>query len=382
MFFFKRLRLMSTQNQTKDELPDIQENKLPTWAVVIRLVIETIDRLIWLVVLGIIAAIIGTLIVSQQPKVPVSENVYEPVINPVHWEQIDQAITSDLIAAHNEVEQYASAKLDAWISELMVKVDNNFIPWYFGYWNQQALGVQSLFQTAYRWINGNAPTAEEKLNQVIETEFTNRVMQPQTAQLQIQLLTDESVNLYIKNIQNRLDITQKNFQVPQERWQQHLQDIALITRHTEGNRGVSLAFKSVGSTSVAGGIVAERALVKTGAKTLTKTVGKTVGKFTGKTVAKVIGKAGSAAGEAVGEAVAIATAPIVGPVLGVVIIGWDLIDHYQTRKVNEPILRRDIEDYLKKMEMVILNDNSTGIMSAIHDLELQVSKSLASPVKG
>ena len=191
---------MSEQNQSKDKLSDVQEKELPTWAVVIRLIIETIDRLIWLVVLGIIAAIIGTLIISQPPKVAINPDVYNPIIKPVQWEQVDQAIQSDLIAAHNEVEQYASSKLDTWISELMVKVDDNFIPWYFGYWNQQALGLKSLFQTAYRWFNGNAPTAEETLNQIIETEFTNRVLQPQTAQLQIKILTDESVNLYIKNL--------------------------------------------------------------------------------------------------------------------------------------------------------------------------------------
>jgi len=376
---------MSDQSESIDKLQDKDhddvEKKLPAWAVIIRLVIEGIDRIIWLIVLGIIAAIIGTLVVSQQPKLAVAPPVYAPVVNPVRWEEVDQTIRSDLVAAHNTVEQYASKKLDLWVDGLMEKVDSSFLPWYFGYWNQQSLGVKSLFQTAYRWVNGNALTAEDKLNQVIETEFTNRVLQPQTAQLQIQMLTDESINLYTSTLQNKLDITQQQFKIPRSRWQQHLQDIALITRTTEGNRDVSLAFKSVGSTTVAGGVVAERVLAKTGAKTFSKAVGKSVGKFTGKAVAKVVGKAGGAAGEAIGEAVAIVAAPVVAPLIGIGIVAWDLVDHYQTRKVNEPILRRDIAEYLARMKSVILSDNTTGIMSAIHELELKVSESLHTPDK-
>jgi len=364
------------KKQDKSQQDDL-DKKLPAWAAIIRLIIETLDKLIWLVVLGIIAAIIGTLVVSQHPKVSAILPTDIPIINPVRWDEVDQAIRSDLEAAHNKVEQFASKKLDVWTDELMVKVDNSFLPWYFGYWNQQALGVQSLFQTAYRWFNGNAPTAEEKLNQVVETEFTNRVLQPQIAQLQIQKLTDESLNLYINTLQSELDITQKRFKIPQIRWQRYLQDIALVTRATESNRGTSLAFKSAGGTAIAGGVAVERGLAKVGGKTLTKTVGKSVGKFTGKTVAKVIAKAGGTAGEAVGEAVAVATAPIVGPILGAAIVAWDLIDHYQTRKVNEPILRAEIKEYLTSMKAIILNDSSMGIMSAIHDLEVQVSKSLS-----
>jgi hypothetical protein len=377
---------MSDQSKSVDNLQekkyDESEEKLPTWAVIVKLAIEGIDRIIWLIVLGIIAAIIGTLVVSQQPKLAVTPPVYEPVVHPVRWEDVDQTIRSDLIAAHNTVEQYASKKLDVWVDDLMAKVDSNFLPWYFGYWNQQSLGVQSLFQTAYRWFNGNALTAEDKLNQVVETEFTNRVLQPQTAQLQIQRLTDESINLYVSTLQNRLDITQQQFKIPQSRWQQHLQDIALITRTTEGNRDVSLAFKSVGSTTAAGGVVVERALAKTGAKTFSKAVGKSVGKFTGKAAAKMVGKAGGAAGEAIGETVAIVAAPVVGPIIGIGIVAWDLVDHYQTRKVNEPILRRDIAEYLTQMKSVVLSDNTTGIMSAVHELELKVSESLHVPEKG
>jgi hypothetical protein len=202
-------------------------------------------------------------------------------------------------------------------------------------------------------------------------------LQPQIAQLEIETLTNETRNVYINTLENKLNITQQSLKISQPRWQRHLEDITLITRSSESNRGTSLAFKSIGSTSVAGGVVVERVLAKTSAKTFSKFAGKTVSKFTGKTVAKVLGKAGGVASEAVGEAVAVATAPIVGPILGIGIVAWDLIDHYQTRKVNEPILRREIKEYLTKMEANVLNDNNTGIMSAIYHLELQVLKSLS-----
>lgn len=366
---------MNEQDQKKDNSIKDPDDKLPTWAVIIRLIIEMADKVIWLVVLTIIAAIIGTFVISQSPKRVVSPPPV--IIQSLDWRKVDSAIRSDLENAHKIAEQFASNKLDGWVDELMIKVDDSFLPWYFGYWNQQLLGIQSLSQTAYHWINGNAPTAEEKLNQIVEGEFTNRVLQPQIAQLEIETLTNETRNVYINTLENKLNITQQSLKISQPRWQRHLEDITLITRSSESNRGTSLALKSIGSTSVAGGVVVERVLAKTSAKTFSKFTGKTVSKFTGKTVAKVLGKAGGVASEAVGEAVAVATAPIVGPILGIGIVAWDLIDHYQTRKVNEPILRREIKEYLTKMEANVLNDNNTGIMSAIYHLELQVLKSLS-----
>jgi hypothetical protein len=354
-----------------------KENELPTWAIITRLGLEALDKLIWLVVLSIIAAIIGASVVSQHPKGAVDMPNYTPIVNSVQWDRVDEAIRSDLKIANEDVKKFASQKLDVWVDDLMIEVDNSFLPWYFGYWNQQLLGIQSLFQTAYHWFNGNAATAEEAQTKVVETEFTNRVLPPQTAQIYIQALTDESLNRYTNILQNKLNITQQRLKISPVRWQRHLQDLALITRGAEGNRGTSLAFKSVGGTTLVGGIAVERGLTKVGAKTLSKTLGKSVGKFTGKTAAKVIAKAGGTAGEAVGEAVAFATAPIVGPILGIGIVAWDLIDHFQTRKVNEPILRAEIEEYLTKMKAVILEDNSTGIMSAIHNLEVQVSESIS-----
>jgi hypothetical protein len=370
-------RIKDKLSSKKEKHQNEKENELPTWAIITRLFLEALDKLIWLVVLSIIAAIIGASVVSQHPKVAVDMPNYIPIVNSVQWDRVDEAIRADLKIAHEDVEKFASQKLDVWVDDLMIAVDNSFLPWYFGYWNQQLLGIQSLFQTAYHWFNGNAATAEETQNKVVETEFNNRVLSPQTAQIYIQALTDESVNRYASILQNKLNITQQRLKISSVRWQRHLQDLALITRAAEGNRGTSLAFKSVGGTTLVGGIAVERGLTKVGAKTLSKTVGKSVGKFTGKTAAKVIAKAGGTAGEAVGEAVAFATAPIVGPILGIGIVAWDLIDHFQTRKVNEPILRAEIEEYLTKMKAVILEDNSTGIMSAIHNLEVQVSESIS-----
>jgi hypothetical protein len=172
---------MNEQDQKKDNSIKDPDDKLPTWAVIIRLIIEMADKVIWLVVLSIIAAIIGTFVISQSPKRVVSPPPV--IIQSLDWRKVDSAIRSDLENAHKIAEQFASNKLDGWVDELMIKVDDSFLPWYFGYWNQQLLGIQSLSQTAYHWINGNAPTAEEKLNQIVEEEFTNRVLQPQMSTL-------------------------------------------------------------------------------------------------------------------------------------------------------------------------------------------------------
>ena len=65
-----------------------------------------------------------------------------------------------------------------------------------------------------------------------------------------------------------------------------------------------------------------------------------------------------------------------GPIIGVGIIVWDVWDHNHTKKIEAPILRENIVDYLAEVRHGLLYDPETGIMAIIGGMEANVIASL------
>jgi len=121
-------------------------------------------KLVWVFVIVIVLASLGNhLSVKDTPSMkedtPIQTPSEKPIIEPLAWHEIDQAIMDGLIEARESSEKLASAKLEAWVTKLMVRVDDDFLGWYFGYWNQQIIGLKALWHSGYHWVDGDHPTA-------------------------------------------------------------------------------------------------------------------------------------------------------------------------------------------------------------------------------
>jgi hypothetical protein len=84
----------------------------------------------------------------------VSELIKKPVIEKIDWSKVNKDIEKMIIEARKETQELASAKLDTWIEQNMKRVDNDFLEWYFSYWTQQKLGLQSLLAQVWHWVDG------------------------------------------------------------------------------------------------------------------------------------------------------------------------------------------------------------------------------------
>lgn len=371
---------MSTEQQSEQTVASTTESTEAKsfsnggWVAQAERITRIVERLIWMMVLVIITAAVANFLKMQSPnfgKLPsLIENI--PVERPIPI-QIDQEIASALRSARIETENFASARLDLWKDDVMKRVDNNFLDWYFGYWNQQVLGFKYIFQGAYHWFNSNAPTPEEAQAAIIQREFEQRVLPPEVTQARFSQLIEDSVNLYTQELSQRIDAIPSRYKIPQGKWEKYLSNLALIADRSEGNREVSLAEKGVFVTTGAGGIyTAGKAFTKlakfggmqaieakAGAQVASKVASKTASKVAAKSGAKLVGKLGVEA---------------IGSVLGVGIIAWDVWDHYHTRATQLPILRENIEEYLDQVKASLLKDPTTGLISVIYDLEEQVLK--------
>ena len=155
-------------------------------------VIRAIAPFIWAaVILFVIIPLLGKFFMAKA-FVPDAEikNLNEPkeiVVETVDWSAVDRAMVGALKTARQSAKKSAKTELDIWVEELMNRVDDSFLDWYFGYVNQKTRELKSFFvqvsSGTLHLLNANNPTPSEKLAEVItrdfQEQFAKRVLRPQ-----------------------------------------------------------------------------------------------------------------------------------------------------------------------------------------------------------
>lgn len=344
---------------TDRETPSYKEKteRITAWGSVGGLVV----KFIWAFVILIILASLGKLFLVNEsiPDNASNETTKEkPIQNAVPWHEVDKAIVNALQASSDEAKTSASKKLDTWVNKQMTRVDNDFLDWYFGYWNQQVMGVKALWYGAKHWVDGDQPTAPEKITETVQEEFSKRVLRPQVSQLELERITREVVDLYVSSLRKNIQEIPKKYDIPHKDWDRHIDDLAVITTNVEGNRKVEVSLKALTTSTAAGTVVLAKAMgpamKSIGSKVSANLAGKAAAKMAAKTGGKVAAKAGG---------------KFLGPIIGIGIIIWDAWDHNSTVSENKPILRKGIVDYFNEVKDLLLNDTESSVMTVIYQIE-------------
>lgn len=357
------------------------DDKLTSWARFFNAFGNLISKLVWTIIGIIVLATIGKYLFfsAKQPSGPDTQTKIEaPIREPILWHEVDEAIASSLRSSHEQTEVFAKDKLADWTAELQVLIDEDFLNWYFSYWQQQWLGLKAIGywvadHEVVEKVVGEQPNMAERITEEIQNEFSKRVLRPQIAQLQIERIADETVKKYVSSIQNSLPAIPKKYNIPKAEWERYLDDIAVLTSNTEGNRETALSLKTVAISGVAGGTVATAKLTtmlkpmiaKIGSKMTTKAAAKGAGKA----ASKVASKTGAKVGAKVGG-------KFLGAIVGVGVIVWDVWDHNHTKNIERPILRQNLGDYLTELQYSLLHEPEGGLMTIIDMLESTMISSL------
>jgi len=285
--------------------------------------------------------------------------------------KIEQAIATAITDAHTKAESFASEQLDVWVDKLMTRVDGSFLDWYFDYFNQKKIEFSTPFvwlsSAAVHWIDTNNPppsqVVAEKLTKEFQTEFAKRVLRPKIAQLELEGITRDTINLYVSELGNNISSVQSSYKIPQGRWERYLEDIAITINDTEGNiSNLSLKVLAGGSTYL---------LAKAMIPVVTKIGSKVAASFAGKATAKMAAKTGGMVAGQLG-------AQLLDPIVAVGIVIWDVWDYKHTIKIDKPVLREAILDYLREVKASLLNNPENGVMASIYQLESGILKSVQS----
>ncbi|XQQ07649.1 MAG: hypothetical protein EDM05_61615 [Leptolyngbya sp. IPPAS B-1204] len=346
----------------------------------IRAVSQLIDALkpiIWtVVIIVVVIPLIGKFVLGQAiaPRIAAGPAQGDkPAVVRVEpapdLSQLDQAVAAAVRAAHDTARAYAAAELDRWQAELEPRVEN-FLDWYFDFFNQKRLEFTAPFTLAksaiYHALQPNSPGPQaavaESFTAEFQREFAKRVLVPRNAQLRLELLTNETVNLYLTELGKNIEGVRNAYRVPQGQWDRYLSDISTTINDTEGNiSNLSLKLLVGG-----GGYLLAKPLVavsvgKIGSKITSTLASKAAAKMAAKTGATVAAEFGTS---------------LIDPLVGVGILLWDLWDYNHTVATDRPVLQTNLLDYLQDMKRSLLTDSETGVMAAVNQIEANLLQSL------
>ncbi|MDZ7269756.1 MAG: hypothetical protein ONB48_20760 [candidate division KSB1 bacterium] len=325
-------------------------------------------KIIWLIVVVIVIMIPGKWWLDREATDAARQTRPVPA-PPVDWSQVDAAIVAVLAQARTAAETTATQKLEAWSDDLMWRVDHDFLDWYFGYWNQQKLALKALGYRVLHYIFANEPEAAARLTEEVQQEFAQRVLRPQIAQLELERITTEVLQVYLSRLTAGLAGIPAEYKIPAPEWERYLNDIAVLTTQTEGSREIALSLKAATAVSLTGGVLLAQTFRPT-LQSLGSTVsGRLAGKAAGEAAAEVAVKTG-------GKVAARSGGKLLGLIVGFGIIIWEVWDHQQTEASERPKLRQTIADYFAEVNHSLLYDPETGIMSLIHGMEANIVASL------
>lgn len=274
------------------------------------------------------------------------------------WKAVDQSVKRSLEHAREKAGRYAEVEVRDWIEELHTRVDEDFLPWWLSYINQQAVMLKAagwwcLDIPLVEGMLGRQESMEYRLEQLVEQEFNARVLQPRSAQLRIEKITRKTIEAYLYAVQEELDRVQVEFGVREQDWERYLEGLPATVLTLEANRQVPLLMKGLTAGSGAAALKIGKALTGRVRELMLRRMQRELLED----------------GMRMGGRYAARGA---GWWIGGICVVWDMADHHRTVQQNRPVLERSLETYLEELEEQVLRDQRCGILSVLNEVQREV----------
>jgi hypothetical protein len=281
------------------------------------------------------------------------------------WTAVDTAVRRGMEQAYTKAEAVARAEVRAWIRELQVRIDDDFLPLWFGYLYQQSVALKAakywcMDTPFFEGVFGRQESVEERLERLVEREFNSRVLQPKSAQLRIEKITRRTVSVYIHEMQESRRQVQVKYQIRDQDFARYLGGVPESVLGLDANRRVPLVLKGV---TVGSGAAA----LKLGRSVITRVQEICLRHFGRELIEGGAQMGGRMAAKGAG-----------GWIVGGVCLIWDLADHHKTRTTNLPVMRRSLSTFLQELEEQVLTDQRCGVLTTLDMVELEIIQQLES----
>ncbi|CAK14683.1 hypothetical protein [Pseudomonas entomophila] len=302
---------------------------------------------------------------KRPPAPPPPQN-----LPPAVWQRIDQDIIEASAAAAGSANDYARRSMRVWKEQVQQRTENDFIPWFTGYWTQQWLTLK----VAWYKMNSGTEPPEKRLALYLQEQYHDRVIEPVAEQINPEIIRDRASELYVQLLGQQLPEIIQRYNAPPEQFSQRLNHIQAIALGPPEARNATLyqllraksldqqpawqslrqqlhqlAAKPPGQTEAGLSSVATRASEKLGATLAPR-------------------GAASAIAAAVGKAA--------GALISVAAAGYGLITHDREQPQMVEQLRVILNVALNEEWQELMENRQSGAMAGVYYLSGQVEDSL------
>lgn len=170
---------------------------------------------------------------KRPPAPPPPQN-----LPPAVWQRIDQDIIEASVGAAGSANDYARRSMRVWKEQVQQRTENDFIPWFTGYWTQQWLTLKVAWYTMNSG-NGNEPP-EKRLGLYLQEQYRERVIDPVAEQINPEGIRDRASELYLQLLGQQLPAIIQRYNAPPEQFSQRLNRIPIIALGPPEARNASL----------------------------------------------------------------------------------------------------------------------------------------------
>jgi len=312
-----------------------------------------------IIILGVCSAILLSVrLFKRSATLPVIER--KETVAVIDWSTVDPEVLAAVNQAGDKAAAFAKAEVADWLASLKQRNESDFLPWLFGYWQQQSLMLQACAwhiaaTRPVQALTGETDTAAERLEAYFGDAFAARVIHPQAAQHRVDGIRREMVALFLNELNKELEVRQIEYRIRPTAWNLAAQEIAASTAAIEANRSVPLVIKgtTLGSAGIA--IRVTQAVSRRISAWLLRRSGQELLEYGGRTALRHGGMK-------------------VAPYLILGFAAWEVADHQKTVADNLPVVRHIVNDGIDRLADDVLNDPRTGLLYTLEQVKLTATR--------
>ncbi|AZL73295.1 hypothetical protein [Pseudomonas oryziphila] len=291
---------------------------------------------------------------------------------PAVWQRIDQEIIEASAAAAGSANDYARRSMRVWKEQVQQRTENDFIPWFTGYWTQQWLTLKVAW---YKINNGNGNEPPEKrLGLYLQEQYHQRVIDPVAEQINPEGIRDRASELYLQLLGQQLPAIIQRYNAPPEQFSQRLNRIPAIALGPPDARNATLYQ-----------LLRAKSLEQQPAwQSLRQQLHQQASRAPGQTDARLSSVAtqaseklgASLAPRGAASAIAAAVGKAAGAMISVVVTGYGMLSHDREQPQMIEQLRVILNVALNEEWQELMENRQSGAMAGVYYLSGQVEDSL------
>jgi len=323
--------------------------------------------------LGLLAALCLALIgCAPRISAPIPD-APSPPLSPKAWQAIKEEIWIASTLAQTEAEIYARQAMREWMGRVRARIDNDFVPWYSGYWTQQWIGLKAV------WYELNREEAEAQVEQYLAKYLTERfydlVLEPAGVESNPQTITEQAAALYVRLLSTQLQCIPRTYLVPPQSLQTKLHQISLIA--LPGSAPARATLSQVFESDDLAGTPAYDALVARSNSVETPQRGspdqERLAAVAEDAVARLFAELPVRAG---GGAAAAVAGEALGLFISLGVAAWSAVAHDQEKAAIESRLRQALDAGLEDMWHTLMEDPELGVLFPVRHMDRQIASGL------